>query len=146
MRPSEAMQAMKLVCRDSDIGTTIDSPEKAHAIFWPLMQRDVETLVVMCLDDSRNLITAFVAAIGTVDSVQCHPSDVFRPAMLLGASYVLIAHNHPSGDPTPSQPDLITTRMLETCARILEIGFVDHLVLTASGRYRSIAEYMERGF
>lgn len=137
---------MRLTCSDSDLGKTIDSPTAAHAIFFPLMLTDRETLVVMCLDDSRRVIGAFVAAVGTVDSVVCEPWMVFRPAMALGASYVLIAHNHPSGDPTPSKPDVEVTKMLEAGAAILGIGFVDHLVLTATGRYRSIAEYMERGF
>lgn len=146
MRPSEAAQAMRLTCRDSEIGMKIESPDDAAAIFLPMMQRDRETLVVMCLDESRNLINAFVAAIGTENMVQCEPSMVFRPAIVLGASYVLIAHNHPDGNPTPSGPDIQTTKVLELCAQILGIGFVDHLVLTTSGKYRSIAEYMERGF
>lgn len=137
---------MRLTCRESDIGTPIASPDAAHRVFYPMMLPDRETLVVMCLDSDRRVMGAFVAAIGTSDMVQCNPRDVFRPALLLDASYLLIAHNHPSGDPTPSQADLETTRMLEACARVLGIGFVDHLVLTASGKYRSIAEYMERGF
>lgn len=142
----QTLDHMRVTCRDSHIGMVIDRPEAAHAVFWPLMLKDRETLVVMCLDADRRVINAVVAAVGTVDMVQCHPQDVFRPAILLGASYVLIAHNHPSGDPTPSEADLKTTKMIEACATILGIGFVDHLVLTASGRYRSIAEYMERGF
>lgn len=137
---------MLLTCRDSDVGTMIASPDTARAIFLPMMLPDRETLVVMCLDDDRRVITAIVAAIGTVDMVQCEPASVFRPAILVGASHILIAHNHPSGDPTPSMPDIQTTKALEMCAQILGIGFVDHLVLTTSGRYRSIAEYMDRGF
>lgn len=134
------------LCHESYIGTTIASPEDAMRVLLPMMLVDRETLVVMCLDDNRQVITAFVAAIGTATSVQCAPGSIFRPAMLLGASHILIAHNHPDGDPTPSVPDLQTTRMLEAGAAILGIGFVDHLVLTTSGKFRSIAEYMERGF
>lgn len=137
---------MRIVCQDSDIGTTIDHPNSAARVFLPLMLSDRETLVVMCLDEHRAVITAFVAAIGTENMVQCEPSAVFRPAIMLGASHILIAHNHPNGDPTPSQPDIQTTRTIEMCARILGINFIDHLVLTTSGRYRSIAEYMEKGF
>lgn len=136
---------MRLTCQESDIGTTIDHPAAAARIFLPLMLPDRETLVVMLLDEHRAVITALVAAIGTDNMVQCEPSAVFRPALLLGASHILIAHNHPSGDPTPSQPDIQTTRTIELCARILGINFIDHLVLTTSGRYRSIAEYMELG-
>lgn len=143
MRASEILAHGKLTCSDSLIGTRIDSPEKAHAIFMPLMLKDRETMVVMCLDESRSLITAFVGGIGTADMVQFDTKQLFRSAILLGASYILLAHNHPSGDPTPSNADIQTTLNLDTCAKILGIGFVDHLVLTASGRYRSIAEYIE---
>jgi DNA repair protein RadC len=136
---------MRLTCQDSDIGTTINHPDRAASVFLPMMLRDRETLVVMCLDDDKRVINAFVAAIGTADMVQCEPSTVFRPAMLLGACHILVAHNHPNGNPTPSIPDIQTTRMLEMCCKILGIGFVDHLVLTHTGRYRSIAEYMELG-
>lgn len=134
---------MRLTCSDAQIGMNIANPTAAHSVFYPLMLPDRETLVVMCLDDSRKLINAFVAAIGTVDMVQCNSCDVFRPAIMLGASYILIAHNHPNGNPTPSRADIETTKNLELCAKILNIGFVDHLVLTATGTYRSIAEYME---
>lgn len=130
------------LCHESAIGQVIGNPEHAVSVFLPMMLTDRETLAVMCLDSRRAVINAFVAAVGTVDTVQCEPSAIFRPAVLLGASYILIAHNHPSGDPTPSDPDIQTTIALEACARILGIGFVDHLVLTATGRFRSIAEYM----
>ena len=143
MLASQLVAHMRITCRDSDVGQVIGHPNDARAIFMPLMLADRETLAVLCLDDDRRVITAFVAAIGTVNMVQCQPSDVFRPAVAFGAAHILLAHNHPNGDPTPSQPDIDTTRNLELCAKILGIGFVDHLVLTASGRYRSIAEYME---
>lgn len=134
------------MCRESDVGATIGHPTDAARVFLPMMLPDRETLVVMCLDERRSVITAFVAAVGTENMVECEPMTVFRPAVALGASYILIAHNHPNGDPTPSLADVQTTKVIETCAQILGIGFVDHLVLTVSGRYRSIAEYMEKGF
>lgn len=131
------------MCLDSDIGNTIACPEDAVRVFCPMMKDDNETLCVMLLDTSRRVITAYVAAIGTRTEVQCDTSMVFRPAVALGAVYILIAHNHPNGDPTPSYQDLVTTKSLEACANILGIGFVDHLVVaTNDGRYRSIAEYI----
>ena len=134
-----------LTCSDSLIGTTVASPDAAAAIFLPLMLQDRETLVVACLDDDRRLISALRIAVGNAYSVPCHPTIMFRAALLCDARHILIAHNHPSGDPTPSLPDLETTKMLEAGAKLLGIGFVDHLVLTHTGRYRSIAEYMEKG-
>lgn len=135
------------MCLDTDVGSLIACPEDAVSVFCPMMRDDKETMCVMLLDTSRRVITAYVAAIGTATRVECDVSTVYRPAVALGATYILIAHNHPDGDPTPSQQDLITTKSLEACAAILGIGFVDHLVVaTHNGRYRSIAEFNEKGF
>lgn len=135
--------ALQGMCRESDIGKAITSPEVAREIFRPMMLADRETLAVMLLDASRRVIVAFVAATGTATQVACNPASIYRPAIVLGASYVLIAHNHPDGNPTPSDADLTTTRMLEAGAMVLGIGFVDHLVLTSGARYQSIAAYMD---
>lgn len=124
-------------------GIVVSHPTIARDVFKPMMLPDRETLAVMLLDSGRRVIAAGVVATGTVDSVICEPASIFRPALLVGATHVLIAHNHPNGDPTPSRPDIETTRLLEAGARILGIVFVDHLVLTAGERYQSIAEWME---
>ena len=131
------------LCPDSAIGTPIAHPLDAREIFRPMMLPDRETLAVMLLDERRNVITAFVASVGTETMVTCDPPAIFRPTMLLGASCILIAHNHPSGDPTPSDADIQTTKLIDTCAKILGILLVDHLVLTTSERYQSVFEYME---
>ena len=134
-----------ITCLDSEIGATIGHPMDAARVFLPMMLQNRETLVVMCLDASRRVLLARRVAIGTVDMVTCEPRLVFRPAIECDASFILIAHNHPSGNPTPSLPDIETTRLIEAGAALLGIGYIDHLVLTTSGRYRSIAEYMETG-
>lgn len=134
---------MRVTCLDSEIGTRIAHPAHAAALFLPMMLEDRETLVAMFLDSSRRVMHARRIAIGTIDSVTCEPRLVFRPAVTLDASAILIAHNHPSGNVTPSIPDIETTRMLEMCAKVLGILFVDHLVLARDGRFQSIAEYME---
>jgi DNA repair protein RadC len=135
-----------ITCRDSDIGKHVSSPDDVVRLLLPLMLTDRETLAVLCLDERRNVITARRVAIGTADSVSCDPRLVFRPAILADATFILIAHNHPSGNPTPSLPDIETTKVIEIGAALLGIVFIDHLVLTTSGRYRSIAEYTEKGF
>lgn len=134
------------LCPESAVGTPIAHPLDAREIFRPMMLADRETLAVMLLDARRTVITAFVASVGSANEVTCNPQDIFRPAMLLGASAILIAHNHPSGDPRPSDADVQTTQMIDTCASILGILLVDHLVLTTGEKYRSVFEYMEKGF
>ncbi len=137
---------MRITCLDSEIGATIGHPMDAARIFLPMMLADRETLVVMCLDERRRVILARRVALGGVDYVTCDMRLVFRPAIVADASYILVAHNHPSGNPTPSQADVDTTKLIEAGATILGINYIDHLVLTTNGRYRSIAEYMETGF
>lgn len=134
------------LCKESAVGTRIAHPMDARDIFLPMMLADRETLAVMCLDESRAVITAFVASIGTATMVVFNPPEIFRPAMLLGASRILIAHNHPDGDPTPSLMDVETTKIIELGAKVLGIDLVDHLVLTTSEKYRSVFDYMDKGF
>lgn len=137
---------MQFTCHESEIGKLVTSPQEASRLMLPLMLAERETIVVACLDERRKVITAFVAAIGGIDYVVCEPPAIFRMPVALSATSILVAHNHPSGDPTPSQADIQTTKMLEACATILGIVFIDHLVLTRCGKWRSIAEYNERGF
>jgi RadC-like JAB domain len=111
-----------------------------------MMLTDRETFVVAYLDERRNVINALVLGVGTATQVDVDIRLLFRSALLIDAAYILISHNHPNGDPTPSQADLQTTRLIEAGCVLLGVGYVDHLVLTPSGRYRSIAEFNEKGF
>ena len=72
----------------------------------------------------RHLIT-----LGTVDSTVVAPREVFRGAILASASALIVAHNHPSGDPAPSQADIRVTRTLREAAKILQIGLLDHVIV-----------------
>lgn len=137
---------MRITCQDSDIGRAIRSPEDAIRILLPMMLPDRETFVVAYMDARRNVINALVLGVGTATQVDVDMRLLFRSALALDAAFILISHNHPNGDPTPSVPDLQTTRLIEAGCMLLGIGYVDHLVLTPSGRYRSIAEFNEKGF
>ena len=84
--------------------------------------------------ESKNIIS-----IGSLDSTLVHPREVFAPAVKKGAAAVIVAHNHPSGDPEPSSEDIeVTARLLET-SRILGIRLIDHVII-GSGRYTSMKE------
>ncbi len=137
---------MRITCQDSDVGKSIRSPEDAVRILLPMMLPDRETFVVAYLDERRTVINALVLGVGTATRVDVDLRLLWRSAMLLDAAFILISHNHPDGNPTPSQADLDTTRLIEAGCMLLGIGYVDHLVLTPSGRYRSIAEFNEKGF
>ncbi len=89
----------------------------------------VETLAVMVLD-GRNRITGHcIAAVGTLTSVQMHVREVFRLAIVAGAASIIVAHNHPSGDPSPSAEDIAITQRLARAGRLIGIPVLDHVIV-----------------
>lgn len=96
---------------------------------------DVEQLVVLALNARGGVIGFKVVGRGTATACVIHPREVFRAAITLGAVHILVAHNHPSGDATPSPEDLAMTKMLREAGQIIGIPVIDHLVLakTRSG-------------
>ncbi len=96
------------------------------------------------LDTRRHLIAAETISVGTLDSSLVHPREVFRPALLHKSSALLVAHNHPSGDPEPSAEDLALTRRLDKAARLLGLSLLDHLVVARRG-YVSLRERQRAG-
>lgn len=95
-----------------------------------------EHFVIMYLDTKNKLITSEVST-GTLNASLVHPREVFSQAVLCHASHVIVAHNHPSGDPTPSGEDIATTKRLVEAGRILGISVVDHMIIS-SDKYSSL--------
>ena len=91
------------------------------------------------LDTKSRLIRIRLVTIGTVDIAVVHPREVFKPAILESAASVILLHNHPSGDPTPSREDIRLTRQLVEAARLLDLRIHDH-VIVGDGTYVSLAE------
>jgi len=89
----------------------------------------VEHFQVACLNTRRRLIATEIVGKGLVDSVLVHPREVFAPAIALRAHSVVLVHNHPSGDPTPSEADIRMTRDMIRAGRILRIEVLDHIIL-----------------
>jgi DNA repair protein RadC len=117
------------------------TPADAAAVIRPLCRREQESFVVICLDVRNGMVSASVVAIGTVHGVEIHPRDVFREAIRRNASAIVVGHNHPTGDPTPSTDDLMLTRRLRAVGELLGIPLIDHVVVGEGSTYRSIAEY-----
>jgi DNA repair protein RadC len=99
----------------------------------------VEQFGVMMLDTRRRLIRVHLISSGSLDTAPAHPREVFREAAIAGAAAVVVFHNHPSGDPTPSQDDALLTRRLMAAGEIVGIAVDDHLIL-ADTRYFSMRE------
>lgn len=89
----------------------------------------VEHFYVLLLDTRRRLLRKVALTRGTLDAVIVHPRDVFRHAVAANASAVVLVHNHPSGDPTPSKADNTVTRDLIRAGRLLKIEVLDHVIL-----------------
>lgn len=95
-----------------------------------------EEFHIVCLDTKNQVIATHQVSVGTLDASLVHPREVFRPAVKDSASSVILVHNHPSGDPTPSREDFAVTTRIEEAGKILGIDVLDHIVL---GAFRSIS-------
>ncbi len=88
-----------------------------------------EEFHIATLDTKNQVITTHQITVGTLDASLVHPREVFRPAIKDAAASVILVHNHPSGDPTPSKEDLAVTRRLEAAGDVVGIQVLDHIVL-----------------
>ena len=121
----------------------ISDSNKAHRFLAPLFDGlDREHFMVVGLDAKHAVIGVNTVSIGSVTLSIVHPREVFKPAILMNASAVLLAHNHPSGDSTASQEDRALTRHLKEGGELLGIAVLDHLVL-GEGLYYSFADHQE---
>jgi len=89
-----------------------------------------EYLVCLSLDSGCRLIKRRVVTIGLLDRVMAHPREVFAGPLQDRAAYVIVAHNHPSGDPEPSDHDIALTQQLVAAGQILGIALSDHIITT----------------
>lgn len=111
--------------------TRPNSPELARKVFQTLLQHEaVETFIVIGVDVRHKPIAHWVAGTGTLSSCSVDPRNVFGTALRLGTvSAVLLGHNHPSGDSTPSIEDISVTKRLIECGKLLGIPILDHVVI-----------------
>ena len=108
----------------------------AAAILRPLFDGlDREQFLVCGLDAKHCIIGVNIVSIGSLTLAIVHPREVFKPLILMSAGAWICAHNHPSGDPTPSQEDRVLTSRLRQGAELLGITLLDHLILTDARCY-----------
>jgi len=108
---------------------------------------EVEEFHVLLLDTKNRLIRDVKVSKGTLNASLVHPREVFREAIRAGAASVILVHNHPSGDPTPSSDDLRITRELVEAGRVLKIEVLDHIIVGKrdSGRTEDFVSVKEIG-
>jgi DNA repair protein RadC len=101
---------------------------------------DRENTVVAFLDRKGNLLGLNTVSVGGLHSSIVHPREVFKPAIIMGAASVILCHNHPSGDTTPSKEDIDITRRLINAGEIIGIQILDH-VIVGDDNYYSLKEH-----
>lgn len=134
--------AFELAARLSDekrrASPVLDTPGAVAALLRDeLSILETERFVVLLLDTRRRLIRLEEVGRGLLDSVLVHPREVFRPALIAGAHAIVAAHNHPTGDPTPSTADIRTTRDLLRAGQLLKVELLDHIIIGRPSAERS---------
>ena len=122
-------------------GSAIRGPSDVRALASALLDSEAQEVFVAFLLDTRHRVNAYhIVTRGIVDASLVHPREVFRAAILANASAVIVAHNHPSGDPSPSQEDRAVTRVLAEAGKVVGIPLLDHVVVGGgTGTYVSLA-------
>ena len=127
----------------------LDTPERiAEVLREENRLYEVENFQVVLLNTRRRLIRVIKIAQGTLDTLLVHPREVFKAAILSGAAAIVLAHNHPSGDPTPSEADIKVTRDLIRAGQLLKIEVLDHVILGSAtpSRARDFVSLRELGY
>lgn len=168
LAPLEELQQVKGIGRDKAVTLTaafslarqmaeelkaespvLDNPEEIVRLMRTECRlRRVETFQVLLLNTRRRLIRAVEIADGTLDTLLVHPREVFKLAIAANAAAVVLVHNHPSGDPTPSEADVKVTRDLIRAGQLLKIEVLDHVIIGSAGpnRAKEYASLRELGY
>ena len=126
------------LARETLIRQKLDSPELVYDLMSAeLRMLHKESLRVLLLDTRYRLIRTEEVSLGSVNESIAHPREIFRPALITSAYAVIVVHNHPSGDPTPSQADHSLTRRLAEAAELLQIKLLDHIIVGAPAEGRA---------
>jgi len=123
----------------------ITKPSDIYQIMQPIyalndnLDRDREQLYLIGLDSRNNIKTIDLISLGTLNETLVSPKEVYRTALIKNCASIILVHNHPSQDPTPSQADLEVTKKLKEAGKMIEVNLIDHLIFTDNG-YQSLKE------
>ncbi|MEO0081473.1 MAG: DNA repair protein RadC [candidate division WOR-3 bacterium] len=121
---------------DDDSGAELDSPEAVVRLMAPKLRGEKkECFHSLVADSRRRLVTRELVSLGSLDTTLAHPREVFQEAIRAKASGIVVVHNHPSGDPTPSEDDVRLTRRLVEAGRIIGIPLLDHIIIAGDKHY-----------
>jgi DNA repair protein RadC len=122
------------------VGRTLSNPrETAASLMTVLQDEPAEVFAILCVTTKHRVIAYHEVSRGTLDSTLVHPREIFKAVLLANAAAIVAAHNHPSGDPTPSPDDLELTHRLAAAGDVLGIPLLDHIII-GDGCYYSFKE------
>ncbi|RQN12304.1 DNA repair protein RadC [Clostridium butyricum] len=105
-----------------------------------LEECDREQLIVCCLDTKNQPLSVNVVSVGSLNSSIVHPREVFKVAVLSNSASIVVFHNHPSGDVSPSTEDINVTNRLKEAGKLIGIDLIDHIIIGSEGKYCSLKE------
>jgi DNA repair protein RadC len=115
-------------------GEAINTPDQVYrSVIKDFYNKKQEQLGVISLDSKNRIISSDIISVGTVNETLIHPREVFRRAVLRNAVAIILVHNHPSGDPTPSTDDIRVTERLVDAGNNIGVPVLDHLILSDGG-------------
>lgn len=118
----------------------ISSPEDVYRRLFPRMrEQKKEMFIELCLDTKNQILKEEVISVGSLNANVVHPREVFKLALTESAAHIIVAHNHPSGDPAPSREDIEITKKLVETGNIMGIIVLDHVII-GDGRHFSMKE------
>lgn len=136
VREVRAMYSGRNTAIPSSLKERIFEPESLANIIRDILPDNTqEHFIVINLDASNTITSYTVATTGLVNSSQVHPREVFKTAVLSNAVAIIIAHNHPSGNNSPSKEDDEVTERLKDCGKLLGIKVLDHIIVTEESHY-----------
>jgi DNA repair protein RadC len=112
--------------------TAIHGPEQVYHLCKELADLNQETFAVLCLNAKNKVISKNIITIGIVNQTLVHPREIFRVAIQDGAHSIILIHNHPSGEITPSSEDVLLTKKILECSKFLCIPVRDHVIIGKS--------------
>ena len=111
----------------------ITSPQDVAEIFIPLLADEVkENFIVVCLNSSNKIIKYEKISVGNLNSSVVHPREIFKTAIENNSASIILMHNHPSGNPEPSQTDISVTKRIAEAGKIMDIPVFDHIIIAGS--------------
>ncbi len=130
--------SLKMVKENSILygNRTINAPKDAFELVKLMLgEEDREKVIVIALDTKNQPTNLEVCSIGTLNMSVLHPREVFKMAIMSNACSILLAHNHPSGIPTPSNEDIDITKRMDEAGKLMGINLIDHIIIGNNNFY-----------